>query len=68
MLANEIRECPHCGDTENGYRYIVTQRYEQNRGWGNDESGNSCGQDIGIDHHGACRCNNCHRIVKPREL
>lgn len=68
MLADEIEKCPHCGDTENGYRYIVTQRYEQSKGWGNDVIEDYSDESVGMDHHGACRCNKCNRIVKPREL
>jgi len=67
MLADEIEKCPHCGDTTEGYKYIVTQKYEQVKIWGNHHNGDSCDSDIGIDHHGACRCNACNKIIKPRE-
>jgi hypothetical protein len=70
MLSNEVTGCPHCGDTQSGYRYLVTQKYEQNQAWGNDAVDSSTHADTsaGVDHHGACRCNNCNKIVKPREL
>ena len=64
MLSDEITECPHCGDTESGYRYTVTQKYIQNRGFGNKERDSDADGYVGVDKHSACRCNNCNKIIK----
>jgi len=64
MLSDDITECPHCGDTEDGYRYIEIRKWIQRKGWGNDLSHDSADEDLKVPGQGACRCNNCNKIVK----
>jgi len=77
MLSREITECPHCGSKES-YSYIVIIKGVQTRGFiviikgvqtrgfdGRDFYNNHCG--TGIDKHGACRCDECGKIIKSKE-
>lgn len=64
-LDPSITECPFCGNNES-YSYIVTQRYIQNRSFFGSEHDNPDGG-LGVDHHGACKCDKCGKIIKARE-
>ena len=66
MLGNEIIKCPHCGDTKEGYRYIVIHKYTQIQGWGNNPAEADSDSGVGMDYcrNQACRCNNCNKIIK----
>ena len=63
MLDSGITECPHCGDKEIGYYYIVTHRYQYERAWGNDKAINRRQKLDFFDEKGGCRCSNCHKFV-----
>ena len=60
----EIKECPFCGSTES-YSYIVTHKFIQHRGFTSEDY--NYPTDLAADHHGACKCDNCGKIIKGRE-
>ena len=62
MLSQEIKECPHCGSTES-YTYILILKGEQTREFGNND-GPLVNFDESSSKHGACRCDECNKIIK----
>ena len=64
-LDSSITKCPFCGNDED-YSYIVTHKYVQVRGF-EDSSHDDIDRILSVDHHGACKCGKCGKIIKARE-
>lgn len=66
MLSQIVEECPHCGQSEEGYYYSLTTRCEQYNGFAAGIERDSSA-DHEIVYLGAPRCSVCRKVIDQHE-